>query len=637
MCGLAGLFLPSSAAPVEADVTAMLRVMRHRGPDGTGIHLSDDRRFQAGFSRLAIIDLATGDQPLVRNGGETVLLGNGEVYNYRELRAELAARGHSFRTQGDMEAALESFVAKGRDFVHDLNGMYALAIFERDHHHLTLVRDRLGIKPLYWARLANGGIVFASEIKALFASGLLSPRVDETSVAAYLAHGYVPAPATLYQGVSKLPPGSIMRVDARGEVSIERYWRAAPAQDLPGDEAGIRAHLVGILDDAVGLQLRSDVPVGAMLSGGIDSGLLVALAAKRLDRPLKTYTVRFLGARVDETPLAAQVAERYGTDHTVFELETGSAAQLLPRLVWHADEPLADASLLPNHLINEVIGKETRVVLNGTGGDELFGGYGRYFQLPVEARWLTVPRPLRKAAEALIGLGHPFLAWQLARAEKFERDRGGYLHDHCALFPPPIRKLLGCTLPWPAPAQAAFADDYAGPADSAALYAELNTYLPEDLLTLLDRTTMAHSVEGRVPLLDHRMVEAALAVPPHIRNPGGRQKALERAIAAEYLPESLLSAPKQGFASPVPAWFETGGLAPLARRLLTSRRALARGWWSKEGVERLLAQPGRHAFRLYSLLVLELTLRIHVEASFAEAPAFGLAEMADEEDSPCAA
>ncbi|WP_161539549.1 asparagine synthase (glutamine-hydrolyzing) [Paramagnetospirillum kuznetsovii] len=629
MCGLAGLFLPASAPVAEADIAAMLRVMRHRGPDGTGIHVSHDHRFQAGFTRLAIIDLATGDQPLVRGGGELVLLGNGEVYNYRELRSELSARGHAFKTQGDMEAALELFHAKGGDFVHGLNGMYAMALYERDAHRLLLLRDRLGIKPLYWTRVRGGGVLFASEIKALFASGRAAPEIDETSVAAYLGHGYVPAPATLYKGVFKLPPASLMTVEANGEIRIERYWRASPAADLPQDEAGIKARLVEILDDAVGLQLRSDVPVGAMLSGGIDSGLLVALAARRLDRPLKTYTVRFSGARVDETPLAAQVAARYGTDHTVFELSTDSAAQLLPRLCWHADEPLADASLLPNHLINEVIGRETRVVLNGTGGDELFGGYGRYFRLPVEARYLTLPRTLRKLAEAVVGTANPFLAWQLARAEKFDGNRGAYLFDHCTLFPPPVMALLGGKLALPHPAQAGFFAQYAGPADSAALYAELNTYLPEDLLCLLDRTTMAHSVEGRVPLLDHRLVEAALAVPPEIRNPGGRQKALERAIAADYLPDSLLSAPKQGFASPVPAWFETGGLAPLARRLLTRKQSLDRGWWSKDGIERLLAQPGRHAFRLYALLALELTVRLHGEGSYGEAPTASLAEMAD--------
>lgn len=629
MCGFAGLFLPRTAGVVEARLDEMLSRIRHRGPGGVGHHVSEDRRFQAGFVRLAIIDLATGGQPLVRDGGETVLLGNGEVYNYRELRADLRAKGHVFHTEGDMEPALEAFVAKGPDFVDDLNGMYAIALYQRGEHRLTLVRDRLGVKPLYWTCTAGGGVLFASEIKALFASGLAYPEVEEASVAAFLAHGYVPAPATLYKGVFKLPPASRMTVDRDGEISIERYWRPTPVADLPGDEAGIRARLVEVMADSVRLQLRSDVPVGAMLSGGLDSGLLVALAAQELDRPLKTYTVRFLGARVDETPLAAAVAQRYGTDHTVFELSTDSAAQLLPRLCWHADEPLADASLLPNYLVNEVIGRETRVVLNGTGGDELFAGYGRYFRLPVETRWLGLPRPLRKAAEALIATVQPFRAWQLARAEKFDRDRGTYLFDHSTLFPPPVMAVLDGCLSLPSPAQSVYFAEFDGPADSGALYAEINTYLSDDLLCLLDRTTMAHSVEGRVPLLDHRLVETALAVPPAIRTPGGRQKALERAIAADFLPSALLDAPKQGFASPVPAWFATGGLAAPARRLLTRRETLDRGWWTEQGIDRLLARPGADAFRLYALMALELTIRLHVEGSHAQAPSAGLAEMAD--------
>ena len=629
MCGLAGLFLPTGAPAAEADLAAMLAVMRHRGPDGSRRHLSADRRFQAGFTRLAIIDREGADQPLVRDDGALVLLGNGEIYNYRELRAGLEPRGVTFQTRGDMEPALEAYRAEGDAFVERLNGMFALALYDRRDGALRLIRDRLGIKPLYWARLPGGGILFASEIKALFASGLLTPAVDETAVAAWLAHGYVPAPATLYRGVMSLPPGCRLLARADGTVTVERYWQARPAAGLPADPQAIGAALTELLDDAVGLQLRADVPVGAMLSGGIDSGLLVALAARRLDRPLKTYTVRFAGAAVDETPLAAAVAQRYGTDHTVFDLATDRAADLLPRLAWYADAPLADASLLPNHLINQVIGAETRVVLNGTGGDELFAGYGRYFRLPVEARWLRLPAPLRRAALAVLRRADPLLAWKLARADKFDTDRGGYLHDHSTQFPPPLLRRLGCRLPPVAPAQAEWFARFAGPADSGALFAELNTYLPEDLLTLLDRTSMAHSVEGRVPLLDHRLVEAALAVPPEIRAPGGRQKALERAIAAPFLPEAVLTAPKQGFASPVPAWFLTGGLAGPTERLLTRPAALARGWWSAEGIRRLLADPGRHAFRLYALLMLELTIRLQVETPLSAPPDASLAEIAD--------
>lgn len=627
MCGIAGLYLPPGAPRVTADIGAMLASMGHRGPDGATTFTSPDGRFQAGFVRLAIIDIATGGQPLVEPGGGRVLLGNGEVYNYRELRAELEARGHRFATSGDMEPVLKLFAEKGTGCVHDLNGMYGLALWEREADRLVLVRDRLGVKPVYWTRLAGGGVLFASEIKALFASGLMEPQVDEARVTSWLAHGYVPGPDTLWRGVRKLPAGALLVAGSDGEVRVETYWRPRPAAALPANAAAIEEHLLALLDDAVRLQLRSDVPVAAMLSGGLDSGLIVALAARQLDRPLATYTVRFLGAPVDESPLAAEVAARYGTRHTTYELDPDQAMALLPRLAWYADEPLVDATLLPSHLICRELAKETRVVLNGTGGDELFAGYGRYFRLPVEARYLRLPRWLRHgllepAAAALA----PYRGWQLGRAEKFDSDRGGYLHDHTTLFPPPIRALMGHGTAAVAPAQAAALAGFDGPADTAALVADLATYLPEDLLTLLDRTTMANSVEGRVPFLDHRLVEAALAVPAEVRTAGGRQKALQRAMAARLLPDSVLKAPKRGFASPVPAWF-AGPLGPVARRLLTRPETLARGWWSQAGIERLLADPARHAFRLYALMMLELTVRAHAEERWRAAPDLSLGEL----------
>jgi asparagine synthase (glutamine-hydrolysing) len=627
MCGIAGLFLPAGATAVEADLDAMLAALRHRGPDGEGRYLSPDRRYQAGFRRLAIIDLATGAQPFVETDGGRVLMGNGEIYNYLELRAELPA--YPYRSTGDMEVVLPLTARHGDGFVHRLNGMYALALYERAPRRLLLVRDRLGIKPLYWARPAGGGVLFASEIKALFASGLIVPAVDEAAVSAYLAHGYVPGPATLFKGVRKLLPGHLLAADDSGKVVVESYWRPAPAPDLPADGDAVAEAVAALLSDSVRLQLRSDVPVAALLSGGIDSGLMVALAAGYAGQPLNTFTVRFPGAPVDEAPLAAEVAARYGTRHAVLDVAAGSVAEHLPRLAWFAEEPLNDAALLPNWLIERELGRHTKVALNGTGGDELFAGYGRYFRLPVEARYLRLPRWLRRGAvEPLVGVFSPMTAWRLARAEKFDRDRGAYLHDHCCHFPPPLRALIGNRMASPPPAQVAAFAEFRGPADSAALYADIRTYLPEDLLTLLDRTSMAVGVEGRVPFLDHRLVETALAVPPALRTPGGRQKGLERRIARRFLPPSVLEAPKQGFASPVPAWLK-GGLAGPVRRLLTRPAALARGWWTKEGVERLLADPDRHGFRVYTLLMLELAVKVMVEDFRPEPPSLDLGALAD--------
>ncbi len=628
MCGIAGLFLPRHATAVEVDMAAMLAPIRHRGPDGEGRYATENRRFQAGFRRLAIIDLETGDQPIVDDLGGRVLLGNGEIYNYKELRA--AHPDYPYRSQGDMETVLAHHAASGDDFVHGLNGMYALALYEQKAHRLTLVRDRLGVKPLYWTEVPGGGVLFASEIKALLASNLVRPAVDEAALASHLAHGYVPAPGTLYQGIAQLPPGHMLHAEADGTITVKPYWRPRAATDLPKDAEDIKAHLTGLLGDSIRLQLRSDVPLGVLLSGGIDSGLLVALAAERTSQPLNTFTVRFEGASFDESPLAEAVAQRYGTNHTTIDLPAAGAGAHLAKLAWYTDEPLNDPALLPNFLIEEALGKTLKVALNGTGGDELFAGYMRYFQTPLERRYLTQPGWLRHgliepAAEAL----SPMTAWRLKRAEKFECDPGGYLHDHTTFFAPPMRRLIGTHLIPPVPAQAVHAEVYGGPRQSAMLAADMATYLPGDLLALLDRSSMAAGVEGRVPFLDHRLVEAALAVPPEIRTPGENQKGLERAIGEKYLPQSVLSAPKRGFASPVPAWMGNG-LGATIHRLLTRKATLDRGWWTKAGIDALSADLGKHAFRLYHLAMLELAVRIHVEAApCTQPPAMTLEDFAD--------
>ena len=618
MCGIVGLFVPRATTPRIADMDSMLATITHRGPDGEGRYISDDRRYQAGFRRLAIIDLETGDQPIIDKRGGRVLSGNGEIYNYLELRKRHS--DYSYQTQGDIEPVLALHTAKGENFYEDLNGMFALALYEQADHRLTLVRDRLGIKPLYWAELPGGGILYSSEIKAIFASELIERRVDEGAVSSYLGHGYVPGPGTLYKGVQQLPPGHLLRVGGDGSIVVERYWRPTAAPDVPSGPEDIAGHLTDILKDSLRLQMRSDVPIGALLSGGIDSGLMVALAAEQASQPINTFTVRFEGAPVDESPLAGLVAERYQTNHQVIDLPAAGAGALLPKLAWYCDEPLGDASVLPNFMIEEALGCSLKVALNGTGGDEIFAGYGRYFQMPVEQKYLTVPKALRRGLiEPFVNLFSPMTAWQLARAEKFLDDPGGYLHDHSTSFPKPIRDLIGNHLRQNHSEQARLAAEFSGPVQAAMLYADLGSYLPYDLLCLLDRTSMAVGVEGRVPFLDHRLVEAALAVPEGVRTTGGRQKALEREMARPYLPASVIDAPKQGFASPVPAWM-SAGLGDSTGHILKSKDALARGWWTAGGIDRLLADPARHGFRLYQLLMLELTIRIHVDEPMRTTP-----------------
>jgi asparagine synthase (glutamine-hydrolysing) len=339
---------------------------------------------------------------------------------------------------------------------------------------------------------------------------------------------------------------------------------------------------------------------------------MVALAAKQSSQPINTYTISFEGAAIDEGPLAAAVAQKYSTNHTNLTLPSGDITRLLPLLAWHIEEPLNDAALLPNFLIEKELSQNLKVALNGTGGDELFAGYGRYFQLPIEKHFLSLPNGIRALAKFGAGLASPITQWQLERAEKFSQNRGQYIHEHSTHFPKPIRDLIGNQSRHTGSEQSQAFQGFSGDAQSGGLYADLCTYLPDDLLTLLDRTSMAVSVEARVPFLDHRFVEACLAVPAHIRTPNNRQKSLERKIASKYLPDKVLNAPKQGFASPVPAWIKAG-LGPLAKRLLTNKKTLERGWWSADGIDQLLAKPNQHGFRVYSLLMLELAVTTFIE------------------------
>ena len=610
MCGIAGMFVPLTANVPTVALTAMADAMLHRGPDGDGQWVRTDRRYQTIFRRLAIIDLKTGDQPLVSVGGQFVLTGNGEIYNYLELRNQFNA--YQYKTQGDMETVLAVQDARGADYTESLNGMYALALYDDKAHALELVRDRLGVKPVYWAKLKGGGIVYGSEIKAIFASGLIDPEIDDRAVPAYLAHGYVPGPCTLFKNVQKLQPGHRLRIDATGEIDINPYWRPQPSSIMP-PEKDIAGYLLELLGDSVRLQLRSDVTIGTLLSGGLDSGLLVALAAQQTSQPLKTFTVRFAGG-VDESPLAADVASRYGTDHNVIDVDAGDAIDNLWAMTWHLEEPVNDAALLPNYLIERALGEHVTVALNGTGGDELFAGYGRYFQIPVEKAYLNTPAWMRYSIEKAIKPIAPMRAWQLARAGLFDTDRGAYIHAHSTHFPNPMRGLIGNKSLAVPSAQSKMTQEFleafpSADLQTASLAGDIGTYLNDDLLTLLDRTSMAHSVEGRVPFLDHRLVEASLSISEGIRTPGQQAKALERKMSKDLLPDSVLNAPKQGFVSPVPQWMRND-FGAIAERILTSKDTLQRGWWTAEGVQRLLQNPMRHGYRVYTLLALELSVRM---------------------------
>ena len=382
------------------------------------------------------------------------------------------------------------------------------------------------------------------------------------------------------------------------------------------------------LSHSVFQQLRSDVPVGALLSGGIDSGILVSLAAKYVDTPLKTLTVEFEGANYNEAPLARLVADMYGTNHEEITVDLKAPDNLLPDVIWHLGEPLNDAALIPNYIVEYYMSKHVKVALNGSGGDELFAGYSRYSQLPIEKRYLRFPEKLRKnVIEPIIGTFSPHTVWKLKRAEKFFLDGGGYLHDHSTQFSGDMRYMIGNKQQNISAKQKQFFDEFIGERETAALYADFNTYLPDDLLILLDSTSMAFGVEGRVPFLDREFVELALSVPADIRNMGYINKGLEKTIAKKLLPYEIINAPKQGFLSPMQAWMD-GEFLKSVKTILTRPDCLARGWWTYSGILKILSKPKKYGFHIYTLLVLELIATIFVDLKyFNSSPGISLKEL----------
>ena len=626
MCGICGLVAPSGAGtPDRAAVDAMLDAIRHRGPDdGASTPLGS---CVLGHRRLRVIDLATGEQPVADESGEIVAVFNGELYNFQALREELAGKGHEVRGTGDTPIIPHLYEEYGEHFVERLHGMFALALWDGPKQRLLLARDRVGKKPLLWTRLADGTFAFASELKALLRLPGVSRELDLAALDAYLALQYVPGPGTALRGVHKLPPGHLLVADAAGQ-RVDRYWRPEPAElQLSEDEWLDRVRET--VTEAVCKRLVADVPLGALLSGGIDSSIVVALMAQLQPEPVRTFTVGFTDAAYDERGSARLVAERYGTVHEEVLLEP-DAAELLPRLAAAYDEPFGDSSALPTYLVSEVARRAVTVALVGDGGDEAFAGYERYRAHALAARLdRAIPsRILRTGARSLRALpaGRRELRSPVVRAARFleaaaadEADRYGRLME---IFSAPLRQAL-----WTGDALAAIgrpptAGELLGPPRSPGITGlqllDVGTYLPGDLLYKADIASMACSLELRAPFLDHEVLELGLGLPDALKVRGARGKvALRRAFAAD-LPAEVLSLGKRGFGVPVARWFRTD-LRDLAGDVLLGDRASSRGLFRREAVEELLGDhtAGRadHGARLWSLVMLELWQREYVDAT----------------------
>ncbi|HUR05177.1 MAG TPA: asparagine synthase (glutamine-hydrolyzing) [Nonomuraea sp.] len=623
MCGIAGIV--SMTRPDPALVRRMCEVIAHRGPDGDGFH--DDEHAALGMRRLAIIDLASGDQPVYSEDGEVVAVFNGEIYNFAELRRDLAGRGHRLRGTGDSECLVHLYEEHGTEMVHRLRGMFAFAIWDRARQRLVLARDRVGKKPLYW-RSDGTSLVFGSELKSLAQDPRLRREVDPVALDHYLTYKYVPAPWSIYKDVHKLPPGHLL-VWERGNVSVDRYWTLNSTPRPVLDEVGEEERLRELLLEATRIRMVSERPIGAFLSGGVDSSAVVAAMAMQSHEQVRTFCIGFEDGDYDERHKARMVAARYGTDHHELVV-TSDLLDVLPRIAWHFDEPFADSSAIPSFYVAQLSRKHVTVVLNGDGGDESFGGYQRYVRMG-QTGWIPVmPRTLAMATGRIgdliadrsaggsvrrrLGRLMQFAAEPPAR--RYARLMSQYTHrQKFAIYSDELRDLL-------VGADSHRLLDEAFERSSAAtdlgriLDVDIASYLPDDLLVKVDISAMANSLEARSPLLDHHLMEWAAGLPIALKVRNGATKVLLKRAVAPWLPKEILGFPKQGFDVPLAAWLR-GELRELAFDLLTDATARSRGMFRPQAVRNLLqrhVEGADHSVQLWALLQFELWHRAHVIA-----------------------
>ncbi len=599
MCGIAGFIdgrKQGATASRDAVARAMNDALRHRGPDDEGVWTDHDTGVTLLHRRLSIIDLsAAGHQPMMSADGRYVITFNGEIYNFQELRPQLEARGVRFLGHSDTEVMVEAFAAYGvASTVERLVGMFTIGVWDRRERALTLVRDRLGIKPLYWAKF-DKLFLFGSELKALRAHPGWSPRIDRAAVASFMRHSYVPAPHTIYQSVHKLEPGTLLTLPLNGEPRVTRYWdaravaRQGLAAPMPGSDRELTDELELRLQDAVTCRMIADVPLGAFLSGGVDSSTVAALMRAANRGPVKTFTISSDIAGFDEAAHAAAVARHLGTDHTELTVTADQARDVIPRLPEMYDEPFADASQIPTHLVSAMTRQRVTVALSGDGGDELFAGYNRYRL--TSRRWASLsllPRPLRNGiAGAITGMSPDRWSRLLSILPARVRPSqiGDKLHKLAAVLtlPDGIAAYRRLVTNWEPSEVMPGSDEYKSAVWDPALPKEfpgfldqmqlldLITYLPDDILTKVDRASMAVGLEARVPLLDHRVVEFAWRLPHAARIRGNTGKWLLRQVLYRHVPKHLIERPKMGFDIPFGDWLR-GPLRNWAETFLNKRR-----------------------------------------------------------------
>ena len=622
MCGITGLAAVDGPGPEPSQLQSMSDVLVHRGPDEKGVHLQG----QVGFAmrRLSIIDLSTGTQPLRNESGSVSVVFNGEIYNFREIRAQLEARGHRFSTHSDGEVIPHLWEEMGPAFASRLNGMFAIALHDADKNKVVLVRDRVGIKPLFWA-WKNHRLVFGSEIKAILASGELEPELDFDGLGQFLAWEYVPAPRTLFKSIQKLEPGHMLTLDlTTGALEESTWWDLVEVVEALGSdpegsaltEGSPADHLDHQISQAARRQLISDVPLGAFLSGGVDSSLVVHGMGDA-----RAFSIGFEDASYDESRWASRVAEHLGVSHRL-EIITPDAAALFDHLMGFLDDPIGDFSVFPTYLVSELARQEVKVVLSGDGGDELFGGYETYVaqNLARALTWMPrswqqgvlpglaariSPRPVKKG---LINKGKRFLEG-LQHPENLAHARWRLF-----LGPDQLAALLTTqSLEQMTTPITEHIDRLRGhaqhlPTLDQELYVDFRSYLPDNCLVKVDRMSMANSLEVRVPLLDNAVIETAFALPPQLKVHGQQTKILLKEVAARHLPRDAVYRPKEGFSMPMKDWLRLE-LRPRMEALLSTQRLAEQGLFEPAEIRRLraehLGRQANHSHILWGLMVFQ--------------------------------
>jgi asparagine synthase (glutamine-hydrolyzing) len=636
MCGFVGF-----TGDIEKNnITDYLERIKHRGPDQTkSIFLS--KKWIFGFNRLSILDLSlSGAQPMQSQDKMVTIMHNGEIYNYRELRGKLESKGYNFASTGDTEVILNMYLEYGLDMLRELQGMYALAIWDERNQECILVRDPYGIKPLYYSN-SGDNFAFSSEMKPLLSMDFVSREINKEAMAEFLAFEYIHAPNTIFKSIKKLCPGHYLKLSNTG-IEIKEYYNLKNAilknktdavlqrnKKEEGEIAvDIQEEVVSLLKESVKKHLQSDVPIGIFLSGGFDSGLLAALASEELEG-INTYTLNFKNGEFDESILAKEVAEKYKTRHHEFQVKSDDFINLLPEILWYCDEPLGDSGILPNFIINKLVAQDgIKVVLSGAGGDELFAGYTYYF--PNEKESLIIKHPvLASFLSRVFKVLKPDISEKINRALLYRDNpikhliqvqQGGNLEF--------IYRLLDIDIDL-TKLKENYVIDFLEDGLNKQLYLDFMTYLPDDLMLLADRTTMAHSVEGRVPFLYGPLVEKCFSLPGTSKAKAGVRKALLKEIAKKYLPESFYNVPKRGFYSPIHKW-SNGEFGNLVYKVLNSKRAESREVWNTSFYKKFVQEKRNyklHFNKMYLMFILELYFRIHLDAQYKKATEISMEEI----------